>query len=127
MRGGMASRTHLTDFGLAKNVRTGSRYTRTGETLGSPASTSPELARGEFDADTAAARPGSVPTSAWSWATARANLGAVCYQHQRWAEAAAESRLLLRVAGNEPRFAEARRALAECERRLAEAPAPDRR
>ena len=48
------ARVFLTDFGLAKNVATGSKYTRTGETLGTPAYMSPELARGEVAALTPA-------------------------------------------------------------------------
>ena len=48
MRARVAPRVLLTDFGLAKDVRTESRYTRTGETLGTPSYMSPELARGEF-------------------------------------------------------------------------------
>ena len=44
----------LADFGLAKDVRTGSRFTRTGATLGTPAYMSPELARGEVAALTPA-------------------------------------------------------------------------
>ncbi|MCI0342419.1 MAG: tetratricopeptide repeat protein [Planctomycetales bacterium] len=38
----------LTDFGLAKTVGTGSRYTRTGQTLGTPGFLSPEQARGDL-------------------------------------------------------------------------------
>ncbi len=37
----------LTDFGLAKSVATGSKLTKTGEALGTPAYMSPERARGE--------------------------------------------------------------------------------
>ncbi len=37
----------LTDFGLAKSVATGSKLTRTGQALGTPATMSPEQARGE--------------------------------------------------------------------------------
>ncbi len=37
----------LTDFGLAKSVTTGSRLTRTGQSLGTPTYMSPEQARGE--------------------------------------------------------------------------------
>lgn len=39
---------HLTDFGLAKDLRTGSKYTRTGQTLGTPAYMPPEQARGDL-------------------------------------------------------------------------------
>ena len=42
--------TFLTDFGLAKATATGSRYTRTGQALGTPAYMSPEQARGEIRA-----------------------------------------------------------------------------
>ncbi|MCI0342471.1 MAG: tetratricopeptide repeat protein [Planctomycetales bacterium] len=43
-------RPHLTDFGLAKSVATGSKLTRTGEALGTPTYMSPEQARGETGA-----------------------------------------------------------------------------
>ncbi|MCI0340207.1 MAG: tetratricopeptide repeat protein [Planctomycetales bacterium] len=56
----------LTDFGLAKSVATGSRLTRTGEALGTPAYMSPEQARGEV----AALAPA---TDVWS-------LGCVLYE-----------------------------------------------
>ena len=48
------ARVFLTDFGLAKDTVTGSRYTRTGTTLGTPAYMSPEQARGELAALTPA-------------------------------------------------------------------------
>ncbi|MCI0342732.1 MAG: tetratricopeptide repeat protein [Planctomycetales bacterium] len=56
----------LSDFGLAKSVRTGSRLTRTGQALGTPAYMSPEQARGEISALAA-------PTDVWS-------LGCVLYE-----------------------------------------------
>ncbi len=59
-------RVFLTDFGLAKPVATGSKLTRTGETLGTPAYMSPEQARGEVSSLTPA-------TDTWS-------LGCVLYE-----------------------------------------------
>ncbi len=56
----------LTDFGLAKSVATGSRLTRTGQALGTPAYMAPEQARGEIAALTSA-------TDVWS-------LGCVLYE-----------------------------------------------
>ncbi|MCI0343038.1 MAG: serine/threonine protein kinase, partial [Planctomycetales bacterium] len=56
----------LTDFGLAKSVATGSKLTRTGEALGTPAYMSPEQARGQVSALTPA-------TDLWS-------LGVVLYE-----------------------------------------------
>ncbi len=47
-------RAFLTDFGLAKSVATGSKLTRTGEALGTPAYMSPEQARGEVSSLAAA-------------------------------------------------------------------------
>ena len=44
----VAPRVFLTDFGLAKDVATASRYTRSGESLGTPPYMSPEQARGEL-------------------------------------------------------------------------------
>ncbi len=61
-----AVRAFLTDFGLAKSVATGSKLTRTGEALGTPAYMSPEQARGEVSALTPA-------TDVWS-------LGCVLYE-----------------------------------------------
>ncbi len=59
-------RPFLTDFGLAKPVATGSKLTRTGEALGTPAYMSPEQARGEVSSLTPA-------TDVWS-------LGCVLYE-----------------------------------------------
>ncbi len=56
----------LADFGLAKSVATGSKLTRTGEALGTPAYMSPEQARGEVSSLTPA-------TDVWS-------LGCVLYE-----------------------------------------------
>ncbi|MCI0343436.1 MAG: tetratricopeptide repeat protein [Planctomycetales bacterium] len=47
-------RAYLTDFGLAKSVATGSKLTRTGQALGTPAYMSPEQARGEVSSLTPA-------------------------------------------------------------------------
>ncbi|MCI0343437.1 MAG: tetratricopeptide repeat protein [Planctomycetales bacterium] len=52
-------RAFLTDFGLAKSVATGSKLTRTGQALGTPAYMSPEQARGEVSSLTTA-------TDVWS-------------------------------------------------------------
>ncbi len=62
----LSPRAFLTDFGLAKSVATGSKLTRTGEALGTPAYMSPEQARGEVWALTPA-------TDVWS-------LGCVLYE-----------------------------------------------
>ncbi len=59
-------RAFLTDLGLAKSVATGSKLTRTGEALGTPAYMSPEQARGEVSSLTPA-------TDVWS-------LGCVLYE-----------------------------------------------
>ncbi len=64
--GPAAARPFLADFGLAKSVATGSKLTRTGEALGTPAYMSPEQARGEVSALTPA-------TDVWS-------LGCVLYE-----------------------------------------------
>ncbi|MCI0343606.1 MAG: tetratricopeptide repeat-containing serine/threonine-protein kinase [Planctomycetales bacterium] len=53
------ARAFVADFGLAKSVATGSKLTRTGEALGTPAYMSPEQARGEVSSLTAA-------TDVWS-------------------------------------------------------------
>ncbi|MCI0341891.1 MAG: tetratricopeptide repeat protein [Planctomycetales bacterium] len=65
-REGEGGRASLTDFGLAKSVATGSKLTRTGQALGTPAYMSPEQARGEASA----LRPA---TDVWS-------LGCVLYE-----------------------------------------------
>ncbi|MCI0341916.1 MAG: serine/threonine protein kinase, partial [Planctomycetales bacterium] len=44
----LEGKPYLCDFGLAKSVTTGSKYTRTGVALGSPRTMSPEQARGEI-------------------------------------------------------------------------------
>ncbi|MCI0340793.1 MAG: protein kinase [Planctomycetales bacterium] len=62
----LTGRPHVVDFGLAKLVATGSKLTRTGEALGTPAYMSPEQARGEVSALTPA-------TDVWS-------LGCVLYE-----------------------------------------------
>ncbi len=67
-RGGERDHAFLPDFGLAKSVVTGSKLTRTGEALGTPAYMSPEQVRGEVSALTAA-------TDVWS-------LGCVLYEMQ---------------------------------------------
>ncbi len=56
---GVEPRAFLADFGLAKSVATGSKLTRTGEALGTPAYMSPEQARGEVSTLTPA-------TDVWS-------------------------------------------------------------
>ncbi|MCI0342917.1 MAG: protein kinase, partial [Planctomycetales bacterium] len=60
------ARAFLTDLGLAKSVATGSKLTRTGQALGTPAYMSPEQARGEVSSLTPA-------TDVWS-------LGGVLYE-----------------------------------------------
>ncbi|MCI0340863.1 MAG: tetratricopeptide repeat protein [Planctomycetales bacterium] len=60
------ARAFLADFGLAKLAATGSKLTRTGEALGTPAYMSPEQARGEVSSLTPA-------TNVWS-------LGCVLYE-----------------------------------------------
>ncbi|MCI0340631.1 MAG: tetratricopeptide repeat-containing serine/threonine-protein kinase [Planctomycetales bacterium] len=65
-RGSPARAAFLADFGLAKSVATGSKLTRTGQALGTPAYMSPEQARGEI----ATLGPA---TDAWS-------LGCVLYE-----------------------------------------------
>ncbi|MCI0340208.1 MAG: protein kinase, partial [Planctomycetales bacterium] len=65
-RGPGTARAFLTDFGLAKSVATGSKLTRTGQALGTPAYMSPEQARGEVLSLTPA-------TDVWS-------LGCVLYE-----------------------------------------------
>ncbi|MCI0339671.1 MAG: tetratricopeptide repeat protein [Planctomycetales bacterium] len=59
-------RALLTDFGIAKSVATGSKLTRTGQALGTPAYMSPEQARGEVSSLSPA-------TDVWS-------LGCVLYE-----------------------------------------------
>ena len=51
--------TFLTDFGLARATETHSRFTRSGEALGTPAYMSPEQARGDVSTLTSA-------TDVWS-------------------------------------------------------------
>ena len=60
-----AARVHCTDFGLARSIATGTRLTRTGEALGTPAYMSPEQARGETTLAPA--------TDTWA-------LGCLCYE-----------------------------------------------
>ncbi|MCI0341218.1 MAG: tetratricopeptide repeat protein [Planctomycetales bacterium] len=60
------TRPFLTDFGLAKSIATGSKLTRSGQALGTPAYMSPEQGRGEVSSLTPA-------TDVWS-------LGCVLYE-----------------------------------------------
>ena len=65
-------RAYLADFGLARVVASGSRYTQTGEALGTPAYMSPEQARGSAPLTAGGETRGLTPaTDVWA-------LGCVC-------------------------------------------------
>ncbi|MCI0340837.1 MAG: serine/threonine-protein kinase [Planctomycetales bacterium] len=84
-------RPHVVDFGLAKLVVHGSKLTKTGQALGTPAYMSPEQARGEVSALTSA-------TDVWS-------LGCVLYETlagRRPFEGETDAAVVVRVLLSEP-------------------------